>query len=131
MVLTDRRQSWHYLPVSDTNTTTGDTTMNTTMNPETTIRQIGRGNVLAISGGRVEVRYAGTYRSVSRHVQAIILPVRYGYAVQITLAANDTYSVARTFTRSGVTTVKAVREGVYADQLGDVAYRASCYRDEF
>lgn len=90
------------------------------MNAETLTSQIGRNNILAISGGRVEIRTG-----------SVILPVRYGYAVEITLAANDTYTVARTFTRSGVTTVKAVREGVYCDEVGEVAYRASCFRDEF
>jgi hypothetical protein len=96
------------------------------MNAETLTSQIGRNNILAISGGRVEIRC-----TVADEAAAVILPVRYGYAVEITLAANDTYTVARTFTRSGVTTVKAVREGVYCDEVGEVAYRASCFRDEF
>lgn len=98
------------------------------MNTTTLLRQIGNGNVLAISGGRVEIRYNGT---VADTVQAVVLPVRYGYAVEVTLAADDTYTVARTFTRSGRTAVKAVQSGVCADQIGEVAYRASCYRDEF
>ena len=98
------------------------------MNANTLTNQIGRGNVLAISGGRVEIQYDGT---VADPVAAVILPVRYGYAVRITLAANDTYTVERIFTRSGRTTVRGVRENVYCDEVGEIAYRASCFRDEF
>lgn len=86
-----------------------------------TAEQIGMGNILAISGGRIQTDAEGR----------MTLPVRYGYAVRVTLAANDTYTVERTFTRSGVTTVRGVREGVYADQVGDAAYTASCFRDDF
>lgn len=84
------------------------------------LAQIGRANVLAISGGRVEERATG-----------VTLPVRYGYSVEVDLAANDTYTVRRVFTRSGNRTIKGVERNVYAEDVGDAAYRASCYRDEF
>jgi len=82
------------------------------------LSQIGRGNVLAISGGRVRRRETG-----------ITLPVSHGYSVEIDLAADDTYTVARVFTRSGRRFLHGVHEGVYCDQVAEVAYRASCFRD--
>lgn len=88
--------------------------------PAVLIAQIGRMNILGISGGRVLVDRAG-----------IILPVRYGYAVEVYLADDDTYTVRRTFTRAGRRTVKGERVGVYADEVGDVAWAASCYHDPF
>lgn len=97
--------------------------MTTTRNQHfpTTLRQIGRGNVLAISGGRWATTEEGT----------LVLPIRYGYAVEVDLAANDTYTVRRTLTRSGVRSVKGERTDVYCDELGEAAYRASCYHDDF
>lgn len=82
------------------------------------LAQIGRGNVLAISGGRIIT-----------HTNGIVLPVRYGYRVEIFLAADDTYTVERTRVAAGTRKVHARREGVYCDEIGDVAYRASCYRE--
>jgi hypothetical protein len=82
-------------------------------------RQIGTGNLLAISGGRVQATPTG-----------VRLPVAYGYAVDVDyMPGTDLYRVARTFTRSGRTTVRAEWIHVYADAVGDVAYRAGCYRD--
>lgn len=87
---------------------------------ETILRQIGRGNVLAISGGR----------SARNREGALILPVRYGYDVAVTLdRGSDTYTVERRFTRNGRSTVKGRWSGVYADEVGDMAYHASCYHD--
>lgn len=82
------------------------------------IEQIGRRNVLAISGGRVLVRRSG-----------VSLPVSSGYTVTVDLAGNDTYTVRRTFSRAGRTWVKGERTNVYFEQVGEMAYRASCYRN--
>lgn len=85
------------------------------------LRQIGAGNVLAISGGRIVTTDDGA-----------ILPVRYGYTVEVELdRAADTYTVRRVFTRAGRRTVKGAVAGVYCDQVGETAYRASCFRDPF
>jgi hypothetical protein len=81
------------------------------------VRQLGRNNLLAISGGRVQQRETG-----------ITLPISNGYSLTIDLAWNDTYTVRRIFTRSGKATIKAQLEGVYCDDLGDVAYYGSCFR---
>lgn len=87
------------------------------MNVATTLRQIGGMNVLAISGGRRSVDSTG----------ALVLPVSNGYTVRITLAANDTYTVERIYRRGTKITLRTVRD-VYSEQLGDVAYDASCFR---
>lgn len=88
----------------------------------TMLAQIGRSNVLAVSGGRV--RYLAPGR--------IELPVRYGYSVIAEYdPARDLYDVHRVFTRGLVRTFKGSAFGVFADQVDDAAYRASCYRDSF
>lgn len=84
-----------------------------------TLAQIGRGNVLAISGGRVFTT-----------PDSIILPVSNGYHVAVTLDYDDTYSVRRVFTRGGTVTVKGTKSGVYYDEVGEAAYRASCFRSD-
>jgi hypothetical protein len=85
----------------------------------TTLNQIGRMTVLAISGGRVFWDDG-----------ALVLPVGNGYRVRITLAANDTYTVERVFVRKGVpVTVRRV-EDVYCDELSDTAYAASNFRSD-
>jgi len=85
-------------------------------NAEVLIQQVGKQNVLAISGGRVEKRDTG-----------ITLPVRYGYEVRVDLAANDTYTVQRVYNGE----VKGEETRVHAAEVGDAAYRASCYKDSF
>lgn len=80
------------------------------------LAQIGRGRVLAISGGRVVVRPTG-----------VTLPVHAGYSVEVDLAGDDTYTVRRVFTRAGKRFIKGTQSDVYADQVGEAAYRASCY----
>lgn len=80
------------------------------------IEQIGRNNLFAISGGRVLRRKTG-----------VTLPVARGYSVEIDLQGNDTYIVKRVFTRAGKASVKGEAVDVYAFDLGDVAYYASCY----
>lgn len=91
-----------------------------TFDPEQLLAQIGRRNVLAISGGRVR-----------RIDSGIRLPVRYGYRVDVLLADDDTYTVRRVFTRAGDEFVHAELTGVHAEDVGEAAYRASCYNDPF
>lgn len=78
-------------------------------------------NLMAISGGRVE----------RLGKSAISMPVASGYSVDVTIAGNDTFTVERVLTRSGVRKVKAVRSNVYVEEVGDACYSASCYRDAF
>ena len=85
--------------------------------------QIGLMNVLAISGGR------WIYDSTE---STVIFPVHHGYKVVVKYnEGSDDYTVQRILVRGTKVTVKGEVSGVYCDNLGDVAYRASCYRDEF
>ena len=88
------------------------------------IDQIGRMNIFAISGGRV-----GVTKNNQGETVEIELPVGYGYRVSITLGWDDTYTVSRQFVRKGVVTDKGTIEGVYCDQVGEIAYKASCFRN--
>jgi hypothetical protein len=87
------------------------------------IAQIGRMNIFAISGGRV-----GVIKEEGETV-AIEMPVSHGYWVVISLGWDDTWTVTREYIRNGVVTNKGTLEGVYADQVGEIAYQASCYKN--
>jgi hypothetical protein len=79
------------------------------------VHLLGR-NIFAISGGRVVKRPTG-----------ITLPNHAGYSVEIDLAASDTYTVRRIFKRGDKVWIKGEETEVYAEDLADSAYRASCY----
>jgi hypothetical protein len=83
------------------------------------VSQIGRGNVLAISGGRVQGRDTG-----------VTLPVAHGYKVTVDYTASDTYTVRRVFTRGARQWVKKEWTDVHAAEVGEAAYQASCYLDD-
>lgn len=83
------------------------------------LSQIGRMNVLAISGGRVTALDDG-----------IELPVGSGYRVRVRLTPADDYTVERVFVRAGKETVKGAETMHYFDTVGDAAYRASCFRND-
>lgn len=80
------------------------------------VAQIGAGNIATISGGRI--------RSIPSGIE---LPVSAGYVVRVELDAMDTYIVSRVFVRAGKEFGKGVRDNVYADEVGQAAYYASCY----
>jgi hypothetical protein len=82
------------------------------------VRQIG-GNLMAISGGRVKALPDG-----------IEMPVSNGYKVRVRLSSNDTYRVERVFSRGGTDFDKGFRDNVYADQVSEHAYYASCFRND-
>lgn len=90
-------------------------------------RQIGMMNILAISGGRIYALPDG-----------IMLPVGNGYSVEVRLTPVDEYTVERVFTRTKVIDhvphkVKhshGMRERVFCDEVGETAYKASCYRND-
>lgn len=87
----------------------------------TTLGQIGRMNVLAISGGRV-----------LRDGETMVLPVGHGYTVEVDLdEGSDTYTVRRMFRRGGKAFPKGEQTYVYCDEIGEVAYRASCYHHNY
>lgn len=80
-------------------------------------QQLGR-NLFAISGGR----------AITLGKSRVALPVSNGYYVLVTLEADDTYSVSRARIHGGKTFHKGSRTDVYADEVGEVAYFASCFR---
>jgi hypothetical protein len=93
-------------------------------NEDELINQIGRMNVFAISGGRVGVIVNNQGETVE-----VQLPVSNGYRVSITLGWNDTWTVSRQFVRKGVVSDKGTLEDVYCEQVGEIAYKASCFRN--
>ena len=81
--------------------------------------QLGRGNLLAISGGRV----------VIVNDDLVSLPVSNGYSVEVELdVAHDTYTVRRVFRRGTKVWIKGERTNVYCDELGETAYVAHAFR---
>lgn len=87
-----------------------NTPVDTYVDRDELLRQIGRGNIAAISGGRV-----------TPILVAAELPVSSGYRVRVTLRLDDTYTIDREFPHGA-------RENVYFDEVGELAYRASCFR---
>lgn len=88
------------------------------------IAQIGYWNVMSISGGRV----TNIVNDEGETVQ-VLLPVSSGYRVSVELDWNDTWIVKRQYVRKGVVTDKAIINDVYCDDVGEVAYQASCYKN--
>jgi hypothetical protein len=109
--------------MKSTTTPEGTTTMHTDYQLDichTMERQIGRMNILAISGGRVNrVGYT-----------TLSFPVASGYSVEVEyVEGRDLYTVSRVFTRGAKRWIKGEVTHVYAEDLGEVAYRASCFHD--
>lgn len=85
---------------------------------KTLLAQIGRMNVLAISGGRTRL-IDGT----------LVLPVGSGYTVEIDyIEGADDYTVRRVFTRGTKRWVKGELTGIYAGEVGEMAYQAHAFR---
>ena len=95
-------------------------------------RQIGIGNIFAISGGRVYID-GSTYDAEYQTTEQVDLPVAYGYRVRITLGWDDTWTVQRVIvknTKNGIKeTIKGTVTGVYFDEVGETAYKASCFQN--
>jgi hypothetical protein len=92
-------------------------------NEDELINQIGHMNVLAISGGRVIVVKNNNGETIE-----VELKCGAGYRVSIALGWDDTYTVTRQYVRKGTVFNKGTVEGVYCDNIGEVAYKASCFR---
>jgi len=80
------------------------------------VRQIGAGNMGVISGGRVIVVDNG-----------IELAVGSGYRVRVVLDPTDTYTVSRVYRKGGEEFEHGSISDVYFDEVGELAYRASCF----
>jgi hypothetical protein len=92
-------------------------------NEDELISQIGHMNILAISGGRVIVVKNNNGETIE-----VELKCGAGYRVSIALGWDDTYTVTRQYVRKGTVFNKGTVEGVYCDNIGEVAYKASCFR---
>jgi len=80
-------------------------------------KQIGLGNILCISGGRVHPTPTG-----------IELPVSNCYHVRVDYDEGwDDYTVTRVLKRGGKEFIKGRVEHVYCDQVGQMAYRAGMF----
>lgn len=86
--------------------------------------QIGHLNVLSISGGRTQYNV----RNSQGEALALDLPVSSGYKVRIYHDATDTYTVERVMVRGSKTFFKGEIRDVYAEEIGEVAYRAGMYK---
>ena len=91
-------------------------------NEDELIDQIGRMNIFAISGGRV-----GVTKNNQGETVEVELKVGKGYRVSISLGWDDTWTVSRQFVRKGVVSDKGTLTGVFADQVGEIAYKARCF----
>jgi hypothetical protein len=92
---------------------------------KTTRDHVGMMNVLAISGGKWKWNYDDSGVDV-------VLPCGYGYSVRVRYErARDTYTVSREFSRKFDHWVKGEVSNVYCDEVGEVAYRAGMFRDEW
>ena len=79
--------------------------------------QVGRMNVLSISGGRVKPIESG-----------IELPVSNGYSVRIELTSMDYYEVSRVIKRGAKEFIKGQRSDVDCFELAQAAYFAGMFR---
>lgn len=87
--------------------------------PNTTLGQIGRMNILAVSGGKVHSIHDTDGKAIG-----VELPVSSGYKVRVFLRDDDTYTVQRVHRDS----VKGEETGVYADEVGERVYQAGMYK---
>ena len=88
------------------------------IDPHQLLRQIGVGNLMAVSGGRW----------LHRGVSEIGFPCGAGFEVLVTLEADDTYTVRRLFKRGASWFLHGERTNVYFDEVSEVVYYASCFR---
>lgn len=92
--------------------------------PEQTVAQIGRMNIAAISGGRVNQITTKAPGERGSRVVGLDLPVDGGHSVRVFLGNNDTYTVQRIQGDN----VKGQQADVYAEDVGEAAYQASSYK---
>lgn len=93
-----------------------------------TLNQIGLGNVFAISGGRV-----ARILNPEGETCGVRLPINSARRVEVVLDWDDTYIVRRVrkVTRGshrGMEVIESELSGIYCDQVGEMAYQASCWK---
>lgn len=86
--------------------------------------QIGGMNLAAIDGGRTR----RLVHADNGQACGVLFNVgRAGWRVVVKLADDDTYTVQRVQEWAGKQTVRGEVTGVYADEVGERAYEASCF----
>jgi hypothetical protein len=76
---------------------------------------------MAISGLRVGRVIA--WHDGEPYIAGVVLPVANGWAVHVVLAGDDTYTVRRIWRGN----VRKEWAGIYAENIGEIAYKASLY----
>lgn len=88
------------------------------------LRQIGNINVCCISGGRVHYS--------PDEPLTLVFPIRYGWRVEVEyIEGLDLYAVRRIVQRGRKRYLHGEVTGVDMLDVGETAYRASCYSDPF
>lgn len=95
------------------------------LTPSVLLGQIGLGNIAAISGLRVGRLVCKDSDGRPDYFGGVVLPVANGWAVHVGLAWDDTYTVRQVFRGK----VRQEWTGVYCDNVGEVAYRASLWEE--
>lgn len=90
--------------------------------------QVGRMNIFAISGGRVI-----PLTNEQGETVGVAYPIDASRRVEVLLDWDDTYIVSRIrYVLRGkdahTEVVEDFREGIYADYVGEVAYKLSCWK---
>lgn len=90
--------------------------------------QVGRMNILAISGGRVI-----PLKNSEGETVGVAYPVDASRRVEVILDYDDTYTVSRIryITKGSEANTEIVEystSGIYCDYVGEVAYSASCWK---
>jgi hypothetical protein len=96
--------------------------------PTEIIRQIGKWNLLAISGG-----LWGAIKDSEGYEVGVFMPCSRNRMVEVILDFSDTYTVKRTRrvlvgANAGTTITEYETSFIYCDQVGEVAYQASCWK---
>lgn len=91
-------------------------------------QQVGKWNILAISGGRLHA-----ITNDEGEVVGLRMPINGTRRVDIVLDWNDTYIVRRVRkvvrgANRGHETVETEFSDIYCDEVGEVAYKASCWK---
>jgi hypothetical protein len=90
--------------------------------------QIGKMNVLAVSGGRLTA-----LRDAEGEEVGLILPITSDRRVEVVLDWSDTYTVRRVryITKgkdAGNEVVEFEKSDIYCDEVGEMTYTASCWK---
>jgi hypothetical protein len=114
---TESPASTYYFPTSDEGVRACPTFVIYADQRQEIVRQVGRMNILAASGGKI-----------TGIIDGIELPdSRTAYKVRVRLTPSDTYTVQRVFIRGGKEFLHGERHEVDPHELGEAVYYASSF----